>query len=353
MRVRLKGINRSVKKLASGKSVTYYYAWRGGPRLEGEPGTPEFAASYQQAVAERSRPEGSIDRIVDLQYERSAEFADLAERTRKDYRRQLSRSSDEFKRFSHCRVGDRRTRCGISGMARKAGGQIAAAGGLCVLRCSPASLSWAYNRGLAPLNPCERPGRLYRASRSESVWTEADERAFHAKAPRHLGLALKLACGPASARAICCASPGRPTMAETIRLRQRKTSVPMAMPVGAPLKAALEAMRAKANSGQHKPCPQQSSPPNAAPHGPNPAFAHHGEKRASNRVISGVTFHDLRGTAVTRLAVAGATVPEIAAITGHSLKEVGTILDTHYMHRDPALGEAAIRKLEERDISPN
>ncbi|WP_404482773.1 tyrosine-type recombinase/integrase [Novosphingobium sp. BL-52-GroH] len=68
---------------------------------------------------------------------------------------------------------------------------------------------------------------------------------------------------------------------------------------------------------------------------------------------SGVTFHDLRGTAVTRLAVAGATVPEIAAITGHSLKEVGTILDTHYMHRDPALAEAAIRKLEERAVSPN
>jgi integrase len=43
--------------------------------------------------------------------------------------------------------------------------------------------------------------------------------------------------------------------------------------------------------------------------------------------VSGVTFHDLRGTAVTRLALAGATVPEIAAITSHSLKEVGTILD--------------------------
>jgi hypothetical protein len=49
---------------------------------------------------------------------------------------------------------------------------------------------------------------------------------------------------------------------------------------------------------------------------------------------------------VTRLAVAGCTVPEIAAITGHSLKDVQDILDRHYLSRDQALAETAIRKLE-------
>jgi integrase len=34
--------------------------------------------------------------------------------------------------------------------------------------------------------------------------------------------------------------------------------------------------------------------------------------------IVGVTFHDLRGTAVTRLALAGCTEAEIATITGSS-----------------------------------
>jgi len=38
--------------------------------------------------------------------------------------------------------------------------------------------------------------------------------------------------------------------------------------------------------------------------------------------IAGLTFHDLRGTAVTRLAIAGCTEAEIAAITGHSLRDV-------------------------------
>ena len=44
-----------------------------------------------------------------------------------------------------------------------------------------------------------------------------------------------------------------------------------------------------------------------------------------------MTFHDLRGTAVTRLALAGCTEAEIATITGHSLRDVRAILDTHYL----------------------
>jgi hypothetical protein len=46
-------------------------------------------------------------------------------------------------------------------------------------------------------------------------------------------------------------------------------------------------------------------------------------------------------------------VPEIAAITGHSLQGVRAILDTHYLARHPALGESAIRKLERGTNSPN
>jgi hypothetical protein len=45
--------------------------------------------------------------------------------------------------------------------------------------------------------------------------------------------------------------------------------------------------------------------------------------------ISGLTFHDLRGTAVTRLAEAECSHPEIAAITGHSMRDVGAILDKY------------------------
>ena len=71
-------------------------------------------------------------------------------------------------------------------------------------------------------------------------------------------------------------------------------------------------------------------------------------KACERAAISGLTFHDLRGTAVVRLAIAGASVPQIAAVTGHSLKDVEAILDAHYLGRDVQLVEAAVLKLEAR-----
>ena len=71
-------------------------------------------------------------------------------------------------------------------------------------------------------------------------------------------------------------------------------------------------------------------------------------KACARAGIVGVTFHDLRGTAVTRLALAGCTEAEIATITGYSLRSVRAIIDTHYLARDSALGDNAIAKLERR-----
>ena len=64
--------------------------------------------------------------------------------------------------------------------------------------------------------------------------------------------------------------------------------------------------------------------------------------------VSGLTFHDLRGSAVVRLALAEAPAPQIATITGHSLKDVEAILDAHYLGCDVQLAEAAVLKLEKR-----
>ncbi|MFG5121838.1 tyrosine-type recombinase/integrase [Methylorubrum sp. POS3] len=57
-------------------------------------------------------------------------------------------------------------------------------------------------------------------------------------------------------------------------------------------------------------------------------------------------FHDLRGTAVTMLAEAGCTVPEIATITGHSQAHAQKILD-RYLARTRTLARSAIAKLED------
>ena len=56
MRLRLKGINVVRKRLADGSLRVYHYAWKGGPALRGEPGTPEFIAGYNEAAARKATP---------------------------------------------------------------------------------------------------------------------------------------------------------------------------------------------------------------------------------------------------------------------------------------------------------
>ena len=73
------------------------------------------------------------------------------------------------------------------------------------------------------------------------------------------------------------------------------------------------------------------------------------EKLCVKAGIKGITFHDLRGSAVVRLALANATVPQIATFTGHALKDVEAILDKHYLGRDVRLAENAVRKLERKE----
>ena len=74
MRVPLKGINSKRKKLADGTYKTYYWAWKGGPPLRGEPGSPEFHASYNEAVAKKVTPSTGALLSLLFQFQDSAEF---------------------------------------------------------------------------------------------------------------------------------------------------------------------------------------------------------------------------------------------------------------------------------------
>ena len=61
--------------------------------------------------------------------------------------------------------------------------------------------------------------------------------------------------------------------------------------------------------------------------------------------IAGKQFLDLRDTAITRLALAGCTIPEIRAITGHELATVHSILK-HYLVLDEQMADAGIERLK-------
>lgn len=129
-----------------------------------------------------------------------------------------------------------------------------------------------------------------------------------------------------------------------IRLRQSKTGARVVIPVGAPLKAMLDRTARRSLVMLVNLDGQPWSPD---------GFRVSWRKACAKAGVAGVTYHDLRGTAVTRLAIAGSTDAEIATLTGHSLKDVHAILDAHYLNRDPAVAESAVRKLESRTKTPN
>ena len=60
MRVVLKGINTTTKRLADGTIKTYYWAWKGGPSLPGKPGSPEFIAAYNAAITRKVAPAAGV-----------------------------------------------------------------------------------------------------------------------------------------------------------------------------------------------------------------------------------------------------------------------------------------------------
>ena len=98
-RIRLKGLNSRRKKLADGSLVTYWYAWKGGPRLRGELGSPEFISSYHEAVtAKKAAPVGTLLSLIQA-YQGSAEFSSLRDRTRRDYVKQIALMEKRFGDF--------------------------------------------------------------------------------------------------------------------------------------------------------------------------------------------------------------------------------------------------------------
>ena len=343
MRVRLKGINPKRKKLADGTFRTYYYAWKGGPRLQGEPGSPEFIASYHAAVnAKKTPPQGVMLSILQG-FQASDDFLSKSERYRADMVKHIKKIEAKFGDFPLGALTDRRSR-----------GEFMAWRDQLALRSRRQAdytwqilariLSWALNRGLVAANPCERGGHLYRGSRADKIWTDTDENAFLEKAPKHLHLPLLLALWTGQRQGDLLRLPWSSYDGTHIRLRQGKTGARVVIPVGAPLKAALDATQRRSTiilvNSDGMPWTGDG-------------FRSSWRKACAAAGVSGVTFHDLRGTAVTRLAIAGCTEVQIAAITGHSLKDVGAILDAHYLKRDPALAEEAIRKLETRTQTPD
>jgi len=119
MRIKLKGLNCITKKLADGGKRTYWYAWKGGPPLRGEYGSPEFVASYLEAVNKKVIPPSGVLQSILFRFQDSAEFQfGISSRTRRDYIKQIKRIEQQVQRLPDQGTGRPESSIRVSGMAR-------------------------------------------------------------------------------------------------------------------------------------------------------------------------------------------------------------------------------------------
>jgi integrase len=336
VRIRLKGINSITKALADGSKRTYWYAWKGGPPLRGEPGTPEFIASYNEAVARKVElPSGVLLGLL-FRFQESAEFQfGISPRTKRDYTKQIKRIERAFGDFPLKALGDPRSRSIFlewRDQLAKTSLRQADYGYATLARI----LSWAHNRGLITVNPCARGGKLYHGTRVNKIWDDQQVARFLQVAPPYLQLAMLLAINTGQRQGDLLRLPWSAYNGSEIKLRQRKTDQYVPIPIADELKVALdEAPRQNPiilTNSEGKPWSESG-------------FQSAWGKATMRAGIRGLTFHDLRGTAVVALARAGCNEVEIYAITGHKPSDVRAILTAHYLPRDAEVARNAIAKL--------
>jgi integrase len=345
-RRKLPGVASASKRLADGTRRRYYYAWRGGPLLKAadgtplQPGDPAFHVAYAAAHAGRKKPSSATLFSLVAAFKVSSDFTGLAEKTQRDYLRYLKMIEVEFGTMPIAAVEDKRAR----GLFKKWRDRMAD-------KPRTADYAWtmlarvlsvAKDRSLIAVNVCERGGRLYEADRTEIIWTAEHIQKFCAVASDELQFALLLALWTGQRQGDLIRLTWLQYDGSKIRLRQRKgLKKRVVIPVGTPLKVALDARQPEKPEGAIL---RNTFGEPWTSDGFRTSWG-----KAFDRAKLGdedLHFHDLRGTAVTRLALAGCTVPQIASITGHSIRDVEAILEAHYLGGQIELAEQAIIKLD-------
>jgi integrase len=335
VKVELRGIAKT-----KAKGRTYYYAWRGGPRLRGEPGSPEFHLSYNEAIESRRTPEPGRFKSLVVLYRASSDYAKLADSTRKNWSPWLDRISEhfgdlciaQFDRPEKIRPAIRRWRNQWADKARTAdfGMQV---------------LSRLLSYAVDPLgkiagNPCEGIKRLYRGDRSEIIWTDSDI------------TALKKTCSPEISYAVDLASHTGLRLSDVLRLSWSHVG-----------EDAIRLATGKSRGRREAIIPLYDDLRDVLAHIPKVATtiltnskrrpwtadgfgsSFHSAKKEAGIADKGLHFHDLRGTAATNFYIAGLSIRVIAEILAWSEDQVERII-RRYVARGAATKEA-VRLLNE------
>lgn len=340
----LKGLHRVRYTTKGGETIIYCYAWRGGPLLaggNGKPlieGTPEFAQAFLTAKAGGGQPvaTGTFKDLITA-YRASTAFLKLSPSAKRNYEAALQRIETKFGSMPQGALNARsarglfmRWRDGMASTPRSADYAW-----MVLARV----LSVAKDRGDILVNPCERGGRIYEADRTEKIWSEADLGRLFSVASKEVRAVVVFALWTGQRQGDLLRVGWSAYDGQRIQFRQSKTDRRAVVRISEELAVVIADLpkisTVMLTSSDGTPWTSD---------GFRTSFG-----RACKRAgIEGLTFHDLRGTAITRLALAGATAVEIAAITGHTERDVSAMLDKHYLGDREKLAEAAIIKLESR-----
>jgi len=335
VRIDLKGIAK-----VKAKGRIYYYAWRGGPRLTGAPGSSQFIASYNEAIEHRRTPDKNRFRFVMVDYKSSGEYRKLAESTRNQWGPWLDRIGEyfgelriaQFDRPEKIRPAIRRWRGQYSETPRTAD---------YAMQVLSRVLAHAVELGKIAGNPCEGIKRLYNNDRSEIIWTTSDV------------LHIKKTCSPEIADAIDLAGHTGLRLGDLVRVAWSHVDEDaIVLPTGKsrhrreaiiPLYGALRKVLARIQKRATTILTNSKRRPWTVD-GFGSSF--NKAKIAAGMSDGDLHFHDLRGTAATRFCVAGLSERVIAEIMGWEEEHVARII-RRYVDRTAAT-KAIIRQLNEK-----
>jgi integrase len=321
MEIKLDNVNTVRKRISNGTIKTYHYHRITGKRIEGEPGTAAFFASYEAAAkaGEKANKKVTIGTLADT-YFNSADFLKLAYNTR------LNRGivynafiRSEWENAPLEVFADRRIRGDVlrwrDAIAAKSPSTADSA--LMILRVIIAA---AVDRGLLSENHLQRMTSVYRVDRSERIWERAHIEKLFAVASPELQWLVQMALltlqreGDLFKLEWSAIQNGR-----LVLHRQEKTKAAVSIAVEGPLRALLATIPRRAETILTT---VTGRPWTIGPFrkGWSRTLERAGLKDAD------LHFHDLRGTGATLIANAGRPFHEIAAMTGHSLQGLTRIL---------------------------
>ncbi|MXO72901.1 tyrosine-type recombinase/integrase [Alteraurantiacibacter buctensis] len=323
------GLHIVPKRLASGETRWHVYAWRNGPPIYTQDGkkpaiTPELLALAYAEKRQRG-PSDRFDNVIDA-YRASPEFAAKADTTKREYRLRLDQISDRFGKVPIRFFNGHEIRREIVAWRNEMADTPRAAD-RCVGMLSTV-LNWAMDNADIFENRAAGIGHLHQTNRADKVWEERHWQAV-AKAPPHIHRVLALGSLTGLRLGDLLALTWEMVGRDYIALTTAKTGGEAVIPLYPELRKALgkrgKGVILRNLAGEPWTTDGfQSSWRNHRPAG----FDRH--------------FHDLRGTFITRLAVAGFNDGEIANVIGWTAKRVAAIR-AKYVDRVRVAKERAAR----------